>query len=105
MACANCANLRRASLNGTDTLLCRQLPVYGTGDVLNDKYDEAGYLALPPCLWGKDEGLEPGIFLPENTPVWSIKQNFNTHSGHYGEMASWQMRGVGHSRAAISVAA
>ena len=26
--------------------------------------------------------------------MYSIKRNFNTHMGHYGEMASWQMRGV-----------
>ena len=24
----------------------------------------------------------------------SIKRNNNTHMGHFGEMASWQMRGV-----------
>jgi hypothetical protein len=39
-------------------------------------------------------GLVNGIFLPPNTPMYSIKRNFNTHLGHYGEMASWQMRGV-----------
>eukprot|EP00939_MAST-03C_sp_MAST-3C-sp1_P001438 g1438.t1 len=76
-------------------LLCHQRPVYGTGNVTADKYDEAGYLSLPPCLWGDDEGLEASQFLPKDTPVVSIKKNWNTHMGHYGEMASWQMRGVG----------
>jgi len=80
---------------GIPKLLCRQLPKYGEGNVVNDKYDEAGYLALPPCLWGdKSEGLQPSVFLPKNTPMISIKKNYNTHMGHYGEMASWQMRGV-----------
>lgn len=79
---------------GTPKLLCRQLPKYGQGRVHEDKFDEAGYLALPPCLWGEEPGLEPSQFLPANTPLVSIKKNRNTHMGHFGEMASWQMRGV-----------
>ena len=57
-------------------------------------YDEEGYLALPPCLWGEEPGLHPSILLPPNTPLVSIKKNRNTHQGHFGEMASWQMRGI-----------
>eukprot|EP00052_Salpingoeca_macrocollata_P033565 m.8803 g.8803 ORF g.8803 m.8803 type:complete len:472 (-) comp5299_c0_seq1:43-1458(-) len=80
---------------GTPRLLCRQLPLFGTGDVAHDRFDEAGYLALPPCLWGTaEEGLEPSVLLPANTPMFSIKRNRNTVLGHYGEMASWQMRGT-----------
>lgn len=81
---------------GTPKLLCRQLPLYGKGNVSGDKYDEAGYLALPPCIWSDKggEGLEPSVWLPPNTPMISIKKNRNTHIGHYGEMASWQMRAV-----------
>ncbi|KAL4225559.1 hypothetical protein ACF0H5_016247 [Mactra antiquata] len=75
-------------------LLCRQVPVYGKGNVTHNKFDETGYLALPPCLWGNDKGLNPSVLLPQNTPLVSIKKNRNTHMGHYGEMASWQMRGV-----------
>jgi hypothetical protein len=83
---------------GTPSLICRQLPKYGTGDITTDKYDEAGYLALPPCLFAghgeKNKGLQPGKWIEPNTPMYSIKINRNTHMGHYGEMASWQMRGV-----------
>lgn len=82
------------NLTGTPELVCRQLPVFGDGDVNNDKFAEAGYLALPPCLWGDDEGLEPSFLLPAGTPMFSVKKNRNTHMGHYGEMASWQMRGT-----------
>ena len=66
----------------------------GTGNVTHDKYDEPGYLMLPPCVWGDDAGLNPSILLPPGTPLVSIKRNRNTHTGHFGEMASWQMRGV-----------
>jgi hypothetical protein len=75
-------------------LLCHQRPVYGQGHINKDKYDEAGYVALPPCLWGDDKGLNPSVLLPPHTELVSIKKNRNTNMGHYGEMASWQMRGV-----------
>jgi hypothetical protein len=80
--------------NDTGEILCRQLPVYGTGNVEKDKYDEAGYLSLPPCLWGAEDSLETPFELPYGTPLLSIKKNVNTHVGHFGEMASWQMRGL-----------
>ena len=81
--------------SGTPELVCRQTSHYGKGDVANDRFDEAGYVVLPPCLWGsEEEGLEPAVWLPANTPMVSIKKNHNTHAGHFGEMASWQMRGV-----------
>ena len=81
---------------GTPQLLCRQASRYGQGHVQHDKFDEKGYLVLPPCLWGDhgDRGLAPPSWLPPNTPMFSIKRNRNTYTGHYGEMASWQMRGV-----------
>jgi len=78
-------------------LLCHMGPVYGNGTGTNSisgMYDEEGYLSLPPCLWGDEEGLLPSVLLPPNTELVSIKKNRNTHAGHFGEMASWQMRGV-----------
>jgi len=72
-------------------LLCRQTPVFGTGSL--DRFDELGYVAIPPCLWGNEEGLVPPVYLPLTTNLLSVKKNNNTY-GHYGEMASWQMRGI-----------
>mmetsp|Transcript_15290 Transcript_15290/g.35833 ORF Transcript_15290/g.35833 Transcript_15290/m.35833 type:complete len:894 (+) Transcript_15290:100-2781(+) len=78
----------------TNQTLCMQHTSYGQGD-LHDKWDEAGYLTLPPCLWGSSsEDLDAPVFLPKGTRLMSIKRNRNTFIGHYGEMASWQMRGV-----------
>jgi len=75
----------------TGRLLCRMEPQFGASDHV---YDERGYVALPPCLWGEasDGLLEPEL-LSLDTELLSIKRNNNT-VGHYGEMASWQMRGV-----------
>jgi len=77
------------ALNGQ--LLCRQTPIFGTGS--DAPFDEKDYVALPPCLWGEEPGLLAPIFLTWDTPLFSIKKNNNTF-GHYGEMASWQMRAV-----------
>ena len=48
----------------------------------------------PPCLFDDDEGLQPSVLLPPNAEVVAIEKNRNAHSGHNGDMASWQMRGV-----------
>jgi len=75
----------------TGALLCRQFAKIGTGQ---DKFDEAGYVNIPPCLWGSpEEGLMPPPVLTMETTLLSIKRNNDTNA-HYGEMASWQMRGT-----------
>jgi hypothetical protein len=75
----------------TGELICGMQPEFGNGTAT---YNEAGYVALPPCVWGNPEdGLMKPPFLPLDTELLSIKRNNNTY-GHYGEMASWQMRGV-----------
>ena len=75
----------------TGMLLCSHYPVFGKS---HEVMDEEGYLAIPPCLWGEeDEGLVSPVFLPYDANLTSIKRNNNTYT-HYGEMASWQMRGV-----------
>jgi len=80
--------------NDTGALLCRQWPIYGQGNVTHDRFDEKGYVALPPCLWGAtSEGLASPVTLSFDTNLRSVKHNNATY-GHYGEMASWQMRGV-----------
>lgn len=80
---------------GTPQLLCRQAPTYGQGNPA-DKYDEAGYILIAPCLWSDDpaEGVAATEWLPEDTPMFSVAMERNTHLGHFGQMASWQMRGV-----------
>eukprot|EP00730_Choanoeca_flexa_P014858 TRINITY_DN6649_c0_g2_i2.p1 TRINITY_DN6649_c0_g2~~TRINITY_DN6649_c0_g2_i2.p1 ORF type:complete len:719 (+),score=185.41 TRINITY_DN6649_c0_g2_i2:78-2234(+) len=76
----------------TGELICEVLPSYGKGT--GGRFDELDYVALAPCLFGSaDEGLNEPMFLNYDTNLMSIKRNNNTYS-HYGEMASWQMRGV-----------
>eukprot|EP01052_Picozoa_sp_SAG31_P011433 SAG31_NODE_646_length_13223_cov_14.088845_4_plen_602_part_00 len=78
----------------TGELICEQIPVYGQSKHLNEtnKYDEEGYVAIPPCLFGPEsEGLYQAPYLQYNTNLTAIKKNNNTYD-HYGEMAMWQMR-------------
>ena len=76
----------------TGNLLCRVDGILGEGNNTK-KYDERGYIRLNPCLWGYDNGLLRPKFFNWNNNFTSIKINNNTYA-HYGEMASWQMRGV-----------
>ena len=76
----------------TGNLLCRVEGLLGTGNS-SKPYDEVDYIKLNPCLWGYDKGLLKPEFLHWNTNLTSIKR-CNSTNLHYGEMASWQMRGV-----------
>mmetsp|Transcript_379 Transcript_379/g.1116 ORF Transcript_379/g.1116 Transcript_379/m.1116 type:complete len:540 (+) Transcript_379:1019-2638(+) len=76
----------------TGELLCHVEPIRGKGS--DSPYDEHGFLAIPPCLWGSTaEGLVEPQLLSLDTTLLSIKRNNNTLP-HTGEMALWQMRGI-----------
>jgi len=78
--------------NNTGELLCRQEPIYGgTGSKFTgSRYDESGYIATPPCLWGKPEhGLEaPPLASGMRIRVVAVT---NSTYGHHGEMALPEM--------------
>ena len=76
----------------TGQLICHSEPTRGRGS--DDIYDEYGFLAIPPCLWGNAvDGLTEPELLALDTTLLSIKRN-NSTLGHTGEMASWQMRAI-----------
>ena len=53
-------------------------------------YDEPGFIAVPPCLFGDSSvGLEPPIDL-SGVDVLVVK-TANATYGHHGEMAHGQM--------------
>jgi hypothetical protein len=76
----------------TGDLICHVDGILGDGNP-SVPYNEEGYIKLNPCLWGEDSGLMRPKTLQWNTNLTSIKRTNNTFT-HYGEMASWQMRGV-----------
>jgi len=68
-------------------LLCKQEPLHGRGK--GEKFDEAGYIAIPDCFWGDAAyGLEPPVDLT-GVPLHMVKTSDATY-GHYGEMAGGQ---------------
>ena len=73
--------------NDTQELICRQKPIYGGTHVIDRKtYDEPGYIATPPCIWGRPkDGLEKPPLLTGVT-IKVIAVTNNTY-GHHGEMA------------------
>jgi hypothetical protein len=73
--------------NDTGKLLCRETTLKGgTGKIAEKKFDENGYIAVPPCLWGSpDDGLEPPPLMTGMT-IKVVAVTNNTY-GHHGEMA------------------
>lgn len=83
----------------TGRLICSVVPIQGKTHRI---YDEHGFLAIPPCLWGDpSEGLLEPELMSLSTTLLSIKRNNNTFA-HTGDMASWQMRGVVVPKAGIA---
>jgi len=71
----------------TGEVICRQVPVYGQS---NTTYDEKGYLAVPPCVFGSPEdGLLRSPVLNASTRLFSTK-TCSANDGHHGEMSLWQ---------------
>ena len=66
----------------TGRLLCSMNPVRGTNS--SESFNEDGFVALPPCLWGEEGGLPPPELLGLDTTLLSIKRNSNIMA-HTGE--------------------
>ena len=71
--------------NDTGKLICEERSVYGQGRP-GVRFDEPGYIAVPPCVWGREEdGLEPP---PDLTGITlKVVKTANATYGHHGEMA------------------
>ena len=70
--------------NSTGKLLCEERAVYGQGS--GGKFDEAGYVSVPPCVWGAEKyGLEPPPDVSKM--VLRVVKRANATHGHHGEMA------------------
>jgi len=77
--------------NDTREVICEERPIYGgSGKADLKKFDEPGYIAQPPCLWGSPEfGLEEPIDVT-GVMLHTVKTS-NASYGHHGEMAWQQM--------------
>jgi hypothetical protein len=77
--------------NKTGELICEEKPIYGgTGKIEGAGFDEPGYIAQPPCLFGDAAfGLDPPPNM-EDVVLHAVKTSNATY-GHHGEMAWLQM--------------
>ena len=81
----------------TGESICRNVPTYGTllaNATGERRFEEEGYLALPPCVWGSaEQGLPEPPLLRWDANLTAIKRCNSTY-GHTGEMARWQGHGI-----------
>lgn len=77
----------REELYNEDTgdLICRVEAQYGSG---SNVFNESNYVALPPCLFGYQDGLRNPYTLTPDTNLLAIKVFNNTYR-HLGQMAQW----------------
>ena len=74
----------------TGEIICNVTGNYGNAAYgsLSDLYNEANYIAIPPCIFGDQPGLQTPFFLKKGTNVTAIKY-FNNTFKHFGQMAQW----------------
>ena len=69
--------------NATGEVICTERPLYGgTGQIREPAYNEPGFIAQPPCLWGEGHGLDPPPDLDGLT--MHVVKISNATYGHHG---------------------
>jgi len=74
----------------TNTILCNVTAKYGNEQwgPLTQTFNEANYVAIPPCIFGDQSGLQTPFHLDPNTNIRAVKYFNNTYR-HLGQMAQW----------------
>ena len=75
----------------TNQILCNITAKYGDvkyGVSTSDVFNEKDYIAIPPCLFGFQPGLQFPFKLNPDTNIKAIKYFNNTYR-HLGQMAQW----------------
>lgn len=74
----------------TNQILCNVTALYGSErwGSTNTVFNEANYIAIPPCLFGHQPGLQVPFRLSPTTNLLAIKYFNNTYR-HLGQMAQW----------------
>jgi len=74
----------------TGEILCNVSALYGKPDwgPSSAVFNEADYVAIPPCIFGHQPGLQTPFALSSNVNITAIKYFNNTYR-HLGQMAQW----------------
>ena len=71
-------------------IICNVSVSYGNGKNGDTRsvFNEENYVAIPPCLWGYQGGLQKPLNITPDTSIMAVKY-FNNTFRHYGQMAQW----------------
>lgn len=74
----------------TGEIICNMTAEYGSTvyGSTNNVFNEADYIAIPPCIYGDQAGLQKPFTLSPETNITAIKYFNNTYR-HVGQMAQW----------------
>mmetsp|Transcript_41397 Transcript_41397/g.81162 ORF Transcript_41397/g.81162 Transcript_41397/m.81162 type:complete len:771 (+) Transcript_41397:30-2342(+) len=74
----------------TNEILCNVTANYGdiTFGSTKKVFNEANYVAIPPCIFGYQAGLQSPFSLTPDTKIYAVKY-FNNTFRHTGQMAQW----------------
>jgi len=74
----------------TGEIICNVTANYGEADngPVSSVFNELNYIAIPPCIFGSQPGLQTPFTLSPETNVTAIKYFNNTYR-HLGQMAQW----------------
>merc|ERR1712061_173066 len=74
----------------TGEIICNVTAEYGSlkNGPLSMHFNEANYVAIPPCIFGYQPGLQKPFTLTPETKITAIKYFNNTYR-HLGQMAQW----------------
>merc|ERR1712232_1153018 len=74
----------------TNEIICNVTAKYGSKKYgsLSQVFNEANYIAIPPCIYGNQPGLQKPFSLLPTTRLRAIKYFNNTYR-HLGQMAQW----------------
>jgi hypothetical protein len=75
----------------TNEIICNITAKYGDeayGSVSTTPFNEADYVAIPPCIFGNQTGLQTPFHIDPATNIRAVKYFNNTYR-HLGQMAQW----------------
>eukprot|EP00747_Dinoflagellata_sp_TGD_P077429 gnl/TRDRNA2_/TRDRNA2_159587_c2_seq2.p1 gnl/TRDRNA2_/TRDRNA2_159587_c2~~gnl/TRDRNA2_/TRDRNA2_159587_c2_seq2.p1 ORF type:complete len:114 (+),score=16.10 gnl/TRDRNA2_/TRDRNA2_159587_c2_seq2:74-415(+) len=74
----------------TGEIICNVTAEYGSEKYgpVSGVFNEANYIAIPPCIFGYQSGLQKPFTLSPDTNITAIKY-FNNTFRHLGQMAQW----------------
>ena len=75
----------------TGQIICNVSVMYGSevwGPGQKNVFNEANYVAIPPCIFGNQSGIQDPWVITPDTNITAIKY-FNNTFRHLGQMAQW----------------